>query len=179
MRIITIAAALIVGALMLSIAWLYSSDDTWEVHHQTTINAPAEVIYARLASLKALPEWSAWNTETIPTLQSRYSGPDAGAGASEYWSYEDSSGSTIITEAMPYRLIKYKVVDSSGYFVANGHYELTATSTGTEINWAYGGDTQGNLIMKLIMLSIEPQIDEGNRWSLDNLKKQLEDTDPK
>lgn len=174
MRIITIAAALIVAALMLSVAWLYSSDDTWEVSHRATINAPAEVVYSRLASLKALPEWSAWNTETIPTLQSRYSGPDAGVGASEFWSYEGSSGSTLITETVPNSLIKYKVVDSSGYFVAEGRYELTPTSNGTGVNWVYGGDTKGNLIMKLIMLSVEPQIDQGNEWSLNNLKKQLE-----
>lgn len=173
MRIITIAAAFIIGGLMLSLAWLYSSDDHWEVQHQTTINAPIEAVYARLASLKALPEWSAWNTKNIPTLQSRYSGPDAGAGASEYWSYDESSGSTLITEATPHSLIKYKVVDSSGYFVANGRYELSQTNNGTQVNWVYGGDTQGNLIMKLIMLSVEPQIDEGNRWSLENLKKQF------
>lgn len=173
MRIITIAAAIIIGGLMLSVAWLYSSDDSWEVQHQAIISAPANQVYAQLASLKALPTWSAWNTDFIPTLESKYSGPDLGTGASEYWSYEGTSGSTVITDAVANKLVTYKVIDSSGYFVANGRYELSETAQGTHIKWTYGGDTRGNLIMKLIMLSVKPQIDEGNRWSLDNLQKVL------
>jgi|GEM_PF-2489228 len=171
MRIVTILSAIVIGGLILGAAWLYSADDQWEVQHQITIDAPASEIYPLLASLKALPSWSAWNTDFIPTLQSRYSGADSGVGASEYWSYDGSSGSTVITEAEPNKRVAYKVIDSSGYFVANGYYELKETANGTQINWVYGGDTQGNLIMKLIMLSVKPQIDEGNRWSLENLQQ--------
>ena len=178
MRIVTILAALVIGGLVLGAAWLYSTDDHWEVRHKITIKAPVEQVYTRLASLKALPEWSAWNTDFIPTLESRYSGPDSGVGASEYWSYDGSSGSTVITAAEPNKRVAYKVIDSSGYFVANGHYELSETANGTQIDWVYGGDTGGNLIMKLIMLSVEPQIDEGNRWSLDNLNKLLTGATP-
>jgi hypothetical protein len=173
-RFISIIAASILGLTILGGAWLYSQPNQWQVQHQAQINAPALTVFTQLNSLKKLPQWSSWKAEFLPTLKSRYSGPDSGVGATEYWELDGNSGSTTIVTSRAYDYIEYRVVSSDGYFVATGYYELTETESGTQVNWVYKGDSGNNLLLKLYMAGALPEIDKGNRWSLDNLKQLLE-----
>ncbi|MDD9892637.1 MAG: SRPBCC family protein [Gammaproteobacteria bacterium] len=173
-RILSIAAALLIGSLIIGGAWLYAQPNQWKVEHQATIKAPAEAIFAQLNSLKNSPNWSAWNKAFLPTLESRHGGPDSGVGATEYWTLDGNSGSTTIMKSVPNERIEYKVVSSDGYFVADGFYALTKTETGTKVQWVYKGDSGDNLILKLYMAGALPEINKGNEWSLNNLKRLME-----
>jgi hypothetical protein len=177
-RFISILAASIFGLIILGGAWLYSQPNQWRVQHQAHIDAPIIEVFTQLNSLKKLPEWSSWKTEFLPTLKSRYSGPDSGVGASEHWELDGNSGSTTIVTSKAYNYIEYRVVSSDGYFVATGYYELTESSNGTQVNWVYQGDSGNNLLLKLYMLGALPEIDKGNQWSLANLKQRLESAAP-
>lgn len=173
-RMLSILAALVIGTLIIGGAWLYSQPSQWNVTQEATIKAPSAEVFTQLNSLKALPEWSSWNTKFIPNLSSQYSGPDAGVGATEHWKFDSNSGSTTIMVSRPEKYIEYKVVSSDGYFVATGYYKLTETSAGTKVSWVYEGDSGNNLILKLFMARALPEIKKGNQWSLQNLKKKLE-----
>ena len=173
-KLFSIIAAAILASIILGIAWLYSQPNQWRIAHQATIDAPAAEIFAQLNSLKNTPKWSAWNNEQMPTLKSRYVGPDSGVGASEAWENDGSSGTTSIATSEPNRLIEYKVISSDGYFVGHGSYEFSESDGNTHVDWVYEGDMGNNLILKFIMLGLLPKMDEGNRWSLNNLKQQLE-----
>lgn len=173
-KIISIIAASLLGLLILSAAWLYAQPNHWQVEKTAQIKAPAKTIFTQLNSLKKLPEWSSWKREFLPTLESRYSGPDSGVGASEYWQLDGASGNTTIVTSQAYDYIEYRVVSSDGYFVATGYYELSESADGTTVNWIYKGDSGNNLLLKLYILGALPEIDRGNQWSLENLKRQLE-----
>lgn len=173
-KALSIIAAVTLASIILGVAWLYSQPNQWRIEQQVTIEAPAEDIFAQLNSLKNSPNWSAWNTQFMPTLKSQFSGPNSGAGAIEFWENDGSSGTTSIVTSEPYSLIQYKVISSDGYFVGHGSYELTESGTSTHVRWLYEGDMGNNLILKAIMLGLVPKMEEGNRWSLNNLKQQLE-----
>lgn len=173
-KLFSIIGATLIGAAILGIAWLYSQPNQWKIEQQATINAPASVVFQQLNSLKNSPNWSSWNNRALPTLKSRYSGPEQGVGASEYWENDGSSGTTSIVRSEPNQYIEYKVITSDGYFVGHGSYALTEQSGQTHVTWVYQGDTGNNLILKFFMAGLLPKIDEGNRWSLNNLKALLE-----
>lgn len=173
-KVFSIIAAAMLASIILGVAWLYSQPNQWRIEHQATIEAPAAEIFAQFNSLKNTPKWSAWNVQQMPTLKSRYIGPDSGVGASEAWENDGSSGTTSIVTSEPNRLIEYKVISSDGYFVGHGSYKLTESGVSTQVDWVYEGDMGNNLILKFIMLGLLPKMNEGNRWSLNNLKQQLE-----
>src|SRR5258707_11320671 len=79
---------LLIGALLLLIGFaavgsLLSPE--WRVERSVVVNAPAATIYPLVADFKTgWPQWSAFDSED-PAIRYRYSGPDAGVGASRSW----------------------------------------------------------------------------------------------
>ena len=65
--------------------------DTYTVERTTTINAPAEEIYAQIVDFHNWRNWSPWD-DVDPDMQRSYSGPDSGAGAWYSWSGNRKAG---------------------------------------------------------------------------------------
>ena len=65
--------------------------DTYTVERTTTINAPAEEVYAQIVDFHNWRNWSPWD-DVDPDMQRSYSGPDSGAGAGYSWSGNRKAG---------------------------------------------------------------------------------------
>lgn len=75
--------------------------DIYTVERSTTINAPAEKIYAQIADFHNWRSWSPWD-DLDPNMKRTYSGADSGVGAGYAWSgnRKAGEGEMKITEAV-------------------------------------------------------------------------------
>lgn len=65
--------------------------DTYTVERTTTVNAPADKVYAQIVDFHNWRNWSPWD-DLDPDMQRSYSGPDAGVGAGYSWSGNRKAG---------------------------------------------------------------------------------------
>lgn len=74
--------------------------DLYTVERTTTINAPAEKVYAQIVDFHYWRNWSPWD-DLDPDMQRSYSGADSGVGAGYAWSgnRKAGEGKMKITEA--------------------------------------------------------------------------------
>lgn len=74
--------------------------DLYTVERTTTIDAPAEKVYAQIVDFHNWRTWSPWD-DLDPDMQRTYSGADSGVGAGYAWSgnRKAGEGNMKITEA--------------------------------------------------------------------------------
>jgi uncharacterized protein YndB with AHSA1/START domain len=65
--------------------------DIYTVERTTTINAPAEKVYAQIVDFHNWRNWSPWD-DLDPDMKRSYSGADAGVGASYAWAGNRKAG---------------------------------------------------------------------------------------
>lgn len=75
--------------------------DTYTVERTTTINAPADKVYAQIVDFHSWRNWSPWD-DLDPDMQRTYSGADSGVGARYAWAgnRKAGEGSMEITDAV-------------------------------------------------------------------------------
>ena len=75
--------------------------DIYTVERTTTINAPAEKVYAQIVDFHNWRAWSPWD-DLDPDMQRSYPGADSGVGAGYAWSgnRKAGEGKMEITEAV-------------------------------------------------------------------------------
>src|SRR4051812_4299080 len=93
MRIVGIAASVVVGLVGLAFAGGLLIPAEWRVERSVVVNAPARSIYPLLASFQH--GWSAWNPWAEADMKITYSGPAEGVGATQTWEGGDTNGGTI------------------------------------------------------------------------------------
>src|SRR5262245_24562443 len=99
LRKIAIVILLIPIVLMLASFLLPSR---YTVTRVVSIKAPAEVVFAEINSLKSWTNWTAWTKAKYPDMEVRFSGPEAGAGASYSWDGKSTGqGTLVITKSEP------------------------------------------------------------------------------
>jgi uncharacterized protein YndB with AHSA1/START domain len=82
----------------------------YNVSRSTQINAPAEKVYALLASPRDWPKWTVWNRRD-PAMKVTYSGAESGQGAKWAWeSKSEGEGNMEFTRAEPGKRIEYVLV---------------------------------------------------------------------
>jgi uncharacterized protein YndB with AHSA1/START domain len=75
--IIAIVIAVAIAAVLILAA---TKPDTFRIERSTTINAPAEKIFAVLSDFHQWTNWSPWEHKD-PALKRNYSGAERGKGA--------------------------------------------------------------------------------------------------
>lgn len=75
--------------------------DTYTVERTTTIDAPADKVYAQIVDFHNWRNWSPWD-DLDPDMQRSYSGADSGVGAGYSWTgnRKAGEGQMKITEAV-------------------------------------------------------------------------------
>src|SRR6267154_3822760 len=83
---------------------------TYQVERSTTINAPAEVVFAQVNDFHKWNAWSPW-AKLDPAMKQTFEGAPAGNGAVYTWTgnKEVGEGRMTITESRPSDLIKIKL----------------------------------------------------------------------
>ena len=99
--VLALAALLVGGGLLLS--------PQFEVSRSIRINAPADKVYALVASPRAWKEWSVWNRRD-PAMQITYFGPESGTGAGWSWvSQSEGDGRMTLVQADPPRKVVFEL----------------------------------------------------------------------
>jgi hypothetical protein len=66
-------------------------DRTFQVQRRTTIDAPRDVVRARLVDFRRWQAWSPWEG-LDPAMERTFGGPDAGVGAWYEWHGNSKAG---------------------------------------------------------------------------------------
>ena len=170
-KILIAFAALV--ALVLVIGLVLPSK--YRVERSTTIQAPAEAVYASVANLKRWQDWAPWNAGKYPGNQWMFGGPEVGVGAVHSWSGEDvGTGTLSLTQADPKTGVAYDMSLEHGRYVMHGRISFEPADSGTRVTWVDEGDLGGNPLMHYLRFPLQSKLGRDLEQALAQLKKQVE-----
>ena len=149
MRKILLAILVVIAGLGLVIETRPSS---YHVERSTTVNAPAEAVYAHVADLHQWAAWSPWD-KLDPAMKKDYSGEPGAVGSSYHWAGNDKVGEGRMTVA---RAEPGKSVGLDLEFIkpfagkCETGFALAPDSAGTKVTWTMDG--KSNFMAKAMEL---------------------------
>ena len=152
--VIAIAAILV---LFLGVAFFLPSK--FSVERSTLIAAPADSIYARVATPRTWATWSAWTVEEDSTLVYTYAGPDSGVGAiMKFTAKRMGNGELEIVEAVPGQAVGYELRMTGTDMKVNGRVTLEPAGNGTKVTWRDSGDLGRNVLLRYLAPMLEKNL---------------------
>lgn len=147
------------------------------VERSRVIDAPANLIFDQINSLKKWSAWSPWH-RIDPNMKINYFGPESGHGAGYTWSSNNDSvgnGKMVIAISEPGRRIS-----TSMEFMENHpssiNFLFTPEKNGTKVTWTLDSDMGMNPFMRWMGLMMDkftgPHFEAGLR-NLDSLVKAM------
>jgi hypothetical protein len=103
-KILVVVAVLLVGFLGV----VAMQPDSYSVSRKTQIDAPAEVVFAKVNSFKSWGEWSPWE-KLDPNMKKTFTREEGGVGATYAWEGNDKvgKGKMEIKESVPGKKVSY------------------------------------------------------------------------
>lgn len=145
------------------------------VARTTTIDAPAEDVFAHLNSLQAQAAWSPW-LNIDPDMVQTYSGPDTGIGNKLEWTSDHpnvGNGSQEIIEMTENESVT-TALDFGAQGTANAALLLAASGDATEVTWTLETDMGNNPIGRYMGLMMDGMVGGDYETGLANLKTLVE-----
>lgn len=108
------------------------------VERAITIAAPPDRVYAIVADLRRVPEWSPW-VDTDPRTQFSFEGPGQGVGQVMHWASNNpmvGSGSLTLTQATPDVRVE-TTSDYVGFGTSSAVLDLAPEGNGTRVTWRF------------------------------------------
>ncbi len=148
----------------------------YEVRRSTTIQAPPEAVYDRIANLTGWTSWSPWEGRD-PDLTRTYSGPESGVGASYAWqgNRKVGEGSMTITQAdrpgtvaLDLRFLKPFKSQSVTTFL------LEPADGGTRVTWVMTGSYTALSRVFSVFMPMDKMVGGDFEKGLAQLKAELE-----
>ena len=130
------------------------------------IEAPADVVYEKVADLLTWPTWAAW-WKKDSTMTTIYSGEKSGLGAKMSWSGIDGGGSLEIIEANFAINLKNELI-FEGMPPSYSIWTFEEIDSGTRVTWSFQEELP--FYVHFMQLFISPELEEG----LIGLKKRCE-----
>lgn len=170
---------LLIAAIVVAFcAYVAMQPADMRVARSIEINAPADVIFPHVNSLKKFDAWSPW-ARLDPNATMTYEGADEGIGAIAKWkgNQEVGEGTMSITGSTPPREVKMWlefVAPMPG--IADVNFKLEPKGSNTNVTWAMS-TSHGfveRAICTLLMLNPEQMIGDKYEEGLTNLKKLVE-----
>lgn len=130
-----------------AIVFTACSPTEYEVKRETTIDAPADVVFAQVNNHKNREAWSPWEAMD-PDMEKSYEGPEEGVGAKYSWKGNEDVGTgwLEILESEPNKRIKSKLVFTEPWQSESIiHWNFEEANSGTRVTWAVQGELPGYL----------------------------------
>jgi uncharacterized protein YndB with AHSA1/START domain len=126
-------------AVLAAVVALQPSD--FVIERSLRIEAPAPVVYAQIADLRAMGAWLPFGTRSDPQIRNRYAGPASGVGASVSWDGPRAGkGTTTITAVKPDREVEMRVEMLEPMHATNlAHFTLEPEGGATTVTWRFEG----------------------------------------
>jgi hypothetical protein len=138
LRKVLVVAAVLLAALA---AFVATRPGDYRVQRSVRITAPAELVYAELASLRRWEAWSPW-AKLDPAMVVEYGGPESGPGATYAWrgNKDVGEGRMTVVGARPGReVVLHLEFLAPMKDEATTRFELTPAGDATEVTWSMAG----------------------------------------
>jgi hypothetical protein len=112
------------------------------VERSTTIQAPAEVVFAQVNDFHNWDAWSPWN-ELDPDMVKTFSGADMGEGAEYHWVGNDQAGEghMTITASHPHEHVSIDLEFLKPFTASSvTAFDLAPAGEGTQVTWVMSGE---------------------------------------
>lgn len=157
-----LAALLFVGGMALS--------GEFRAVRSTTIDAPADKVYALIVDPREWKRWSVWNRRD-PAMAIAYSGAPSGAGAVWEWkSKSEGDGRMTFTAAEPARRLAFELYFPDFGTSSTGVLELAAAGSATQVTWTMHGNMGRNPVYRWMALFMDKMVGPDFEAGLANLK---------
>ena len=140
------------------------------VERSLVIAAPPEKVYAIVADLRRVPEWSPW-VEADPQTRFTFEGPAQGAGQVMRWASNNpmvGSGTLTLTRATP--IVRVETTsDYAGFGASTATIDVSPSEAGTRVSWVFQSTLPG-VIDRWAGLGIDRSVGAEYEKGLRNLK---------
>jgi len=128
------------AVVVVLVAVVAMQPSSFRVERSTVIEAPADVVYGHIDSLRAMDAWSPW-VRMDPQMKIAYGGPEAGVGARSSWEGPQmGKGRLTITAAKPAEEVELKLEMLAPVKATNRVlFTLTSTGESTHVTWRMDG----------------------------------------
>ena len=136
---------------------------------RTLASAPAQ-LYPLLADLRSgWPKWSPFGKAHDPALQETFSGPAAGAGATESWtSGSMPAGQMTLTRADPASGVDFRIEMENGTRI-DGRIAFAEAPRGTRVTWTDDVQLPRGPMTGWMALLLRPMLGSGMETALQQL----------
>ena len=121
------------------------------------IEAPADVVYEKVANLQTWPTWAAW-WKKDSTMTNVYSGEKSGLGAKMSWSAIDGGGSLEIVKANFAKNLKNELI-FDGMTPSYNIWSFDETDKGTRVTCSFLDELP--FYVHFMKFFITPELEEG------------------
>jgi uncharacterized protein YndB with AHSA1/START domain len=165
----------LIGLAALLFAGGYALSPEFRAVRSTTVNAPADKVYALIADPREWKRWTVWNRRD-PAMAVSYSGPPSGAGAAWEWrSKTEGDGKMTFRAAEPGRRLAYELYFPDFDTTSTGALELAPDGGGTRVTWTMNGNMGSNPLMRWFALFGDRMVGPDFEAGLANLKALAEE----
>ncbi len=140
------------------------------VERSIDIAAAPDKVYAIVADLRRVPEWSPW-VETDPQTKFTFEGPVEGAGQVMRWASNNpmvGSGTLTLTQATPNVRVA-TTADYAGFGTSTATMDVAPEGPGTRVTWVFQSTLPG-VIDRWAGLGIDRSVGGEYEKALRNLK---------
>ncbi len=143
----------VIVAAILVIAAVQSPE--MNVSREIEIAATPDILFPFINNSKKSYEWMPWS-ESDPTVEIKYSGPEAGVGASSSWQGKEMGvGTAEVVESISNQVVKIKLTYTEPFSMSQlAEVSLTPSSSGTIVKWSVTG--QSNYFFRLLGIFVSP-----------------------
>ena len=152
------------------------TEDGYRVERSTTIDAPAEKIYAQIADFHRWTAWSPWE-DTDPDLRRTYTGADSGPGAVYSWSGNRRAGQgrmEIVDVTEPSEVRIDVLFEKPFRSRSESRFAITPDGPATRVTWTMTGRKTRLTRMMSVFTSMDKLIGPDFAKGLERLKATTE-----
>jgi uncharacterized protein YndB with AHSA1/START domain len=146
LEIIGIAAAILVLAIVVLLAYAASLSNSFQVQRSLRINASADKVFPLINNMRGMNRWNPF-AEADPNIKITYTGPDSGKGARYEWTGNSKvgQGSLEITDVtapsrVALKLDMWKPLEGHNNVVFTLAPSGDGTDGSTIVTWAMNGE---------------------------------------
>lgn len=163
---------IIIAALAAGVSQLLPGH--FRVERSLIIDASAEKILPLVNNIKQWPTWTAWNTNSDPTMVFSYEGPEEGVGAISRWNSKQGDGRMTITESDPSKGVKFDMWMMHDQCSAKGWVSFAPAGSSTKVLFGFEGDLSRNPLHRWMGVFVEQMAGPDFEKGLKGLKKAAE-----
>lgn len=179
MKILKILFIAILSIIILLLIISFFLPSKMHVERSLVINAPTEIVFDQINTLKKWEQWSPW-IKMDSTLKMTYEGPESGVGAAYRWvgnPKTTGSGKLTISESRPNELIVTDLDLGEGG-TGTGGYKFEPADSGVKVTWYMDSEMGLNPVMRYMGVMMKGVMENLFDQGLNDIKKIAESMPP-